>query len=282
MLILDMLNFSLGLSWIDLPWTVGIPPVFSRLVLRMPALPVVAILVAMLWFLRQSRLVLMILLFPFLLNMVAAGLKMYPFYDRLTFYLGPLLILLAAKGCEALLDKYQAHRWKYIIVVLLLIGAAGNSAAGLVNPDHVVPSIKPPAPRAREAVFYINERFQPGDVVYVYWNFQPFYRYYSEAYGLKYKAVMGSDVRFASGDTLSYVRNLQADRARMAGRKRVWFVCSKSRMEELGDPFGKPDWYYSRVEPGKIFYSSLAAAGKEKDRFESAEFLVSLLDLSGR
>jgi hypothetical protein len=93
---------------------------------------------------------------------------------------------------------------------------------------------------------------------------------------------MGSDVRFASGDTLSYVGNLQPDRAQMAGRKRVWFVCSKIKREAMADPFGKPDWYYSRVEPGKIFYNSLAAAGKEKDRFESAELLVSLLDLSGQ
>ncbi len=272
---LHVLHLSLGLSWLDLDWRYS--DVF-RGVTRMPFLPLFCWVSGSVLVYRQDRRLFWVLVLPFLLALLASGVRMYPLHERLTYFLVPFIIIMLVKGFERLLHSFSSIGLRYALLVLLMAGAVANSAYTLVNPELFGRPAKNMT--AREALLYVNDRYRPGDVVYVYWNFRHFYRYYRQAYRLRYDAMQGSDVRFASRDTLEYARNLTPDLEAISGRKRVWVIYSKIQREAIGDPFGQPAWYYKHFKPGRILYGRLTARGQEKESFETQDMKVSLFDLS--
>jgi hypothetical protein len=279
-LILDMFHYSLGLSWIDSDLGYQLHNL-TRAALKMPFLPVLAVCLALVYTYRHSRHIFLVLIFPFLLVFLASGLRIYPLLERMTLFLAPLLIILAANGCEVLMRFFRTTRWKYIFPALLLIGALGNSLVALANPIQFAPSDK--RPTEREALFYINDRFQPGDAVYVYWNFGQFYRFYKEAYPLKYEAVLGRDVRKQANGPAEYSRMLAPDVVSLSGKRRVWLVYRKRHKQAIGDNPWEAAWYKdSKFLPGSTVYSLLAENGKEIDSYETSDVKASLFDLSIR
>lgn len=273
---LSMLHFSIGLSWLDLGYNYSN---LWRTLGRMPWLPLICIGLGALVFFQQERKHFLVLLFPFLLAMVASGLKMYPLFERLFIFLAPLLILLVVRGYEQLMHQLSAVRWKYIIPALLLVGAIGNSLHILLNPSTFGKHAKNMTGRA--ALLYVNERVQPGDGVYIYWNFEPIYRYYKEAYQLKYEAIVGQDVRLASNNRIDYAYKLTPDIEQLEAYNRVWLVYHKYRKFTIGDYAHQPAWYYATdFYPGQAVYQKLLEKGKEASTFQTREVRVHLFTLS--
>jgi hypothetical protein len=90
----------------------------------------------------------------------------------------------------------------------------------------------------------VNSRFTDGDVVYVYWTALPGYRYYKEAYNLKYTAIEGKDYRYLVNTEDAYFKRLFAEIEQLKGNRRVWLVYHKGYVAKIGDVEGIPEWYY--------------------------------------
>jgi hypothetical protein len=272
---LHVLHFTLGLTWIDLYYYYNLSEVLKETA-RMPWLPLLCWVSGLVLVYRQNRQLFWVFTLPLLLVLLASAVRIYPFHERLTYFLVPLIIILMARSFEQLLVFFSSVRWRYALMFLLLAGAAANSAYLVVRPELFGRPYKNYT--ARQALLYVNEHYQPGDVVYVYWNFKHFYRYYSEAYELKYTAILGSDMRFASKDSVDYAAKLNSDLKLLTGSKRVWLIHSKIQREAIGDPFGKPEWYYNQQwgSFGKIMYNKLLYIGKEEATFETLDMKASL------
>jgi hypothetical protein len=271
----NMVHYAVGLCWVDTPDNA---PSAIKALFRVPLVPVISWAVGLILFFRKDRLFFWVLVFPFLLAMLASGLEKYPMYERLMLFLVPSIILFVARGCEKLMALLPKTNWRYVLPVLLLLGGLTNTGYMVANPSLLGRPNKNMT--GRQALLYVNDRFQPGDMVYVYWNFQPVYRFYKEAYQLKYNAVIGQDVRLISKDSADYLQNLGPDLDKLRGGKRVWFIYNRFRRFTIGDYIGQPSWYYkNNAIPGKIIYHKLAAMGKEIDTYQNQEMSVVLFDL---
>ncbi|UOQ70663.1 hypothetical protein [Hymenobacter cellulosilyticus] len=188
---------------------------------------------------RRDKKLVLVLLLPLLLTLLASGLQKYPFYERLLVFLAPILILLVAWGAQRMAAAL-APRWRLLLPVLVLAPPLFTSGRQVAEPGRFGGYKKS---YFKEGLLFVNRRWQPGDVVYLYWNHESPYRYYKEAYGLKYTAVPGRDVRWVSRDLPDYIRNVTTDFLAVAGGQRAWFVCN-DLVTGIGDIETAPAWYY--------------------------------------
>ena len=106
-------------------------------------------------------------------------------------------------------------------MIFVIVGApVSNSFAQVVNTDYFGDYKKS---RQREAMQFVARNYRTGDVVYVYWNNLPSYRYYQQVYGLRFNVVYGSDVRAKSSDFTSYFINMEPELAKLEGHPRMWY-----------------------------------------------------------
>ena len=219
----------------------------------------------------------MVIIFPLLLTLLASGLELYPFFERLVVFLSPLLILLIARGCDRLTYAFPGNRsWRYVFCVLLLIGPLVSSSKELLNPALFGRYKKS---YQREALSYVDRNYKQGDVVYIYWNMQYAYEYYKKTYNLRFDGILGSDVKFISRNEQDYIRNLGKDISLLEGRKRVWVIYSKELWNDIGEEEGEPKFYQQSV-PGQLLYEDLLKKGTDIDTYNTREVNVHLLDLS--
>lgn len=248
-----------------------------RVVLKMSFIPIVLSLFGVLSFIKTDRKSLMVIIFPLLLTLLASGLELYPFFERLVVFLSPLLILLIARGCDRLTYAFSGYRnWRYVFCVLLLIGPLVSSSKELLNPALFGRYKKS---YQREALSYVDRNYKQGDVVYIYWNIQYAYEYYKETYNLRFDGILGSDVKFISRNEQDYIRNLGKDISLLEGRKRVWVIYSKELWNDIGEEEGEPKFYQQSV-PGQLLYEDLLKKGANIDTYNTREVNVHLLDLS--
>lgn len=227
---LTMLHFALGLSWLDLDHSYN---PFIRGIARMPLLPLVCCIIGAVVFFKRERKHFLVMILPFLLAILASGLRMYPLFERLFIFLAPMLILFISRGCQQIMVLLPYSKWKYIIPILLLVGAIGNSLSILSKPSTIGKHSKM-MNGGRAALLYINHEIQEGDEVYIYWNFEHLYRYYKEAYELKYEAIVGLDMKSEVKNLEEYANKLDADFTKLASHKRVWLVYNKFRKFNIG------------------------------------------------
>src|SRR5690606_12983805 len=111
-------------------------------------------------------------------------------------FLAPLFILFMAWGCQTLVTRGSKYtKAAYVLPLLLLLTPLVSSAASLVDASMLG---EKKYAEEREGLLHINQNYQEGDLVYVFWNMEHAYRYYSESYNLKYTAINGLDVKNAS------------------------------------------------------------------------------------
>jgi 4-amino-4-deoxy-L-arabinose transferase-like glycosyltransferase len=269
------LRFSVGLLWIY--FTHENPLI--QLVLRMPMLPLLLAFIGVIALYRNNKQVLMLLTFPILFALLASGLKLFPFFERLTVFLAPLLILLIVYGCQKAMDfLHTDSKWKYAIPVLLLVGPVMNSTMQLVNTSLFGEHKQS---KEREGLLFIKDKLQQGDQVYMFWNNLHFYEYYKEAYDLNYEAIIGGDEKFVSSDIQDYQTKLDQQISVFAGQKRIWVMYNKFHKYNLGEMEHQIPWYdKEEVKPGYILHEKFSALGKELASYDTGEFRVSLFDLS--
>lgn len=270
-----VMRFPLGLLWIY--FTHENPLI--QLIIRMPMLPLLLAGVGTVALFRNNKLVFMLLTFPCLLTLVASGLELFPFFERLIVFLAPVFILIIAYGCEKTVNLLPTDsRWKYAIPVVLLAGPVMNSAMQLVDPTLFGEHKRS---NQREGFLYIHDRLQQGDMVYVAWNNLSAYRFYKESYTLNFEALVGEDVKYVSTDVQDYQQRLDKQIAPLAGKKRVWVVYNKYIKYANGTFSEQLPWYdKEEINPGEILHNRFSAIGKEIDSYDTGEFRVSLFDLS--
>lgn len=252
-----------------------------RNLLKLPVLAIVFLVVGMYTIARSHSKQFMVLFLPVILHLLASWLELYPFTERFIVFAAPLFILFIGRGADKIAGFLPAQaRGRYILLTLLLAGPIVGSAMQLANPDFFGGYKKSDQ---REALLYVNDQFQEGDVVYVYWNVRHAYRFYCDAYKLKYQAIEGRDVRLKSQNTIDYFKKLAPDLAALAGKKRVWVIYNSKLDIDIGDDITKlPLWYTAEVKGGDKLRATIGKMGKEINTFETIDVNVSLFDLAGK
>lgn len=278
--IYSLVRYPIGLSWFDLDYEHNYSQL-TRILARIPFLPIIVGMVglATLYFRQKKHLLLFSL--PVILALAASALEFYPLRERLTLFLAPIFILIVAKGVERIdASKYSSNA-KTWIVAILLAAPLMNSIMQVWNTS-LFGSYK--RSMQREVMQNISDQYRANDVVYVYWNDLPSFRYYEEAYSFRFNTVYGSDVRKASTDFESYFKNLSGDFGKFQGNNRLWYVYRPYNGLKLGDIENEPQWYYHNVDAVKKVLGHISGMGTLQEVFPSgnatADVKVCLFDLS--
>ncbi|UOQ70658.1 hypothetical protein [Hymenobacter cellulosilyticus] len=226
---------------------------------------------------RRNRLLLGILVLPVVLVLAASALRVYPFHERFLLFLAPLLMLLAGFGIETLARQWARRPvWLYGLLVLFLAPAVVGVGRQLAAPGQFMNT-----EFNREVLLHLNDRYRAGDAVYVFWNMNQAYDYYSLAYPLRYRAIAGSYVKNTSASPADYLQNLQLDFRQFAGKKRLWFVYDKTNGDAIGDYVGQPAWYH---QPGfnapEYLEQHFATLGRKVYHHQRFPYTVVLYELT--
>ena len=188
----------------------------------------------------RQRTLFFCLLLTLVLVLLASGLRMYPFTGRFVLFLTPVLALFIGFGIDRLCELFQ-HRpaWFYTPVALLLLMLGINTGRQLAYTDLVMCR-----EYNRDPLLYVNAHYQPGDVVYVFWNMSHAYEYYKDAYQLKFDAVQGRNPKSYSRNAAEFLRNLEPDFRQFKGKKRLWFVHDYENRNAIGEYVFQPPWYH--------------------------------------
>ncbi|UOG75855.1 glycosyltransferase family 39 protein [Hymenobacter tibetensis] len=221
---------------------------------RLPFLPILLELVGVVALFRRNKYRLFILVVPIALTLVASAFKAYPFFERLIIFLAPLFILLISYGAQVTAEAFGRRNRNLvasILVLLLLFPPTWNAIRFTVAPDRLLKK-----EYNREAMLYVNDRYKEGDAVYVYWNVNHAYKYYKEAYNLKYDAVGRDDLRHATATKQEYYDKVRQQFGDLSDKKRIWIVHSPELRNNIGDYVSPhlrtPKWYYNEnFSPGK-------------------------------
>jgi hypothetical protein len=258
--VFSFFHYPLGLSWKN-DWSEH--GVFKQILQRMAFIPIIFTLGGVIWFFKYNKKYLLLTGAVVLVAIVASALKMYPFHERLTVYLAPVIILIIAGGTGLL-----SNRWiyfTYVMAGLLLYGPLKNSLAQVGNP-HLFGDYK--KSYQREALQYLNTVYQPGDAVYIYWNELPGYKLYQTIQPLKFTGIEGHDYRHKANSFDMYFSKLDAD-LKAIGKKRIWVVYSNIDIP-VGDYIGNPAWYYQNNDGVEQFHKHLQMLGREVEMFRPA------------
>ncbi|GAB2782919.1 hypothetical protein HNQ93_002236 [Hymenobacter luteus] len=209
------------------------------------------------------------LLLPLLFALLVSALRMYPFYSRFVLFLAPALLLFLGAGVDGLRELLARHRPVfYGVLVLLALPVCINTGRQLTNRDLFMNYEDNRGP-----LLYINQHYQPGDVVYVFWNMTHAYQYYKEAYPLRYDAIQGRNLKNVSQDPADFLRRLQPELAAIRGKKRLWFVFDYLNRNAIGEYVGRPAWYhtqyfYATTEVQNLFNQ----VGRKVDEYHSKPY----------
>lgn len=253
-----LVRYPMGLTWIELDYTVPYS-LTERILARFPF---VAILtgVAGFWHIcRRERATLLAWSMPVLLTLAASAFEFYPVRERMTVFLAPYFLMVIGKGIEQMQSFAWKKAWINVVIILIVGAPVSNSIAQVINTGYFGDYKKS---RQRETMQFVAENVQPGDVVYVYWNNLPSYRYYEQAYGLRFNVVYGSDVRAKSTDFASYFKNMEPDMAKLEGHGRVWYFYKPYDGMKLGDIENEPAWYYRSKEAYNIVLAYMGRFGE--------------------
>ncbi len=249
-----------------------------QILLKMPLFIFLFAGIGLFYFLRRDPKLFLVLLLPLLLTLGASLVDKYPFYERLLTFIAPLPILYLAQGCERLIHKLPGGWWRYGFVVILVGWPIISSARQAINTNLFWDYKKS---LYREALLHMNEQYREGDVVYVYWNFKPAFRFYKQTYNLKPEGKELSDVRLISSSPEDYVRRLKPEFSDTTGVKRIWFVYERFLMLEIGDYDHEPEWYLKDgIEGGELLKKEFSRMGTEVSTFTGPNVGVTLYDLN--
>lgn len=275
-----LLDYPLGVLWNAKIFN-SIDATVLRILPKMILFLVLFMGIGIYYFYKKDRKLLMVLLFPITLTLVASLMGKYPFYERLVVFLAPLPILLLAQGCARITNIFASRkRWSFIFPVILLGWPFWSTAKQAFDTNLFWDYKKS---YYRDALLYIDRNFQQGDVVYIYWNAKPAYRFYEATYNLQLEARELTDARFLVKNELEYVERLRGEYANTEGVKRIWFVYEPFLMLEIGDYDGTPSWYHHEgIKGGELIKKDLSSMGKEVYCYRRLNIGVSLYEVSSK
>jgi hypothetical protein len=261
--IFSFFNYPLGLSWFTV---YNDPSHFKQLLYRMTFIPLFFCVLGIIYLYKSNKRLLFLIGATFAVVLVASAIKLYPFTERLVVFLTPLAILLLAAGCQSIFIRNgRVGIWQTFLVLLLLFGPVKNTIAQAIHPGLFGDYKKS---YQREALLYLNNHYQPGDVVYVYWNDLPGYRLYKKMYNLKFTAIEGHDYRHQAHSFDEYFRLVDSEIKPLLNNKRLWIVQNNYIDIPIGDYIGDPAWYYQYNDGPKRFRDYILQTGRLKEEFK--------------
>ncbi|AHM61863.1 hypothetical protein D770_18055 [Flammeovirgaceae bacterium 311] len=260
--IYSLLTHPLGVLWnANAIHSLGNP--LLKLVLKMPLVLFLFWGTGLYMFFKHNRKAFLVLSLPLVLTLFAALIEKYPFYERLTVFLAPLLILMFAHGCATITSYFPARaKWRWIFPVILLLWPLWKSVDQVMD-THQFGDRK--MSFYREGILYLKERMQPNDLVYVYWNARHYYNYYNEAYNLNLGAIQLNDYRLVSKSPEEYLERLRPEYSAVAQASRVWLVHDPLLKIDIGEYDHQPPWYNEEANAaGALLCKDIASMGKQE------------------
>ncbi|WP_165973230.1 glycosyltransferase family 39 protein [Pedobacter sp. ok626] len=259
-----LFDYPLGFLW-NVKWLLVLPLGFLFLGLGL---------------LYQCRQNFLILCFPFFFMFLASALKLYPLTERFWVFISPILIVILVRGYLWLMDCFNSLVLKILFTLLLCSGLFINTIKYVLYPKDFLGHKRS---FQREALATVAEKFQNGDVVYIYWNDLPGYKVYHKIHPDHFTTIEGKDYRFLSKDYLSYLNLLKSDFDGFKGKRRVWFLYNDYYKTDIGDPIGEPAWYYEKgADPVLKLLKHLSTMGKPQEVFNSFDVKIFLITLKNR
>jgi hypothetical protein len=161
------------------------------------------------WY-NGKRRELFLFLLPFFFAFIASSLHRYPASGRLMLFFVPALLLLVAAGVNQLLSFPFRGRPAIAAVVVCLLLPLGGAYQPFLQTPKAKDQIKP-------VLQYLEQQWQPGDVVYLYYAAEPSFKFYWSHNGGSYiTGVRSRDNWHKYIDDLDQLR----------GKQRVWVFFS--------------------------------------------------------
>lgn len=201
----------------------------------------------------KKRNILMLLFLPIILTLIASGLQKYPFEGRLLLFITPSMVLIIAAGIDFIRGKVAqvSNILSISLTCLLLVHPV------LLAGYHL---IKPRAPEElRPIMYYVNNQYQKGDIVYVYYASLNAFKYYSQISDYTYDYTTGIESR---SELVNYYKDLR----KLKGNKRVWVILSHIATVHS-------------VNEEKLFVSYLNILGSKLDEFKTSGASVYLYNM---
>jgi hypothetical protein len=195
---------------------------------------------------------------PIVLALAAAAVHAYPFGLRVSLFLLPLLLIVAAAGAE----------WAGL---LLIRRNAGEYCSVVLLPFAVAACVQQPHPRApehlRPVMKYVADNWRPGDALWVYYGAAQAFKYYAHLIPIQGDVDIGD---CNQTDSREYLRQVDLER----GKPRVWVLMAHN----------SPGF---RFDERQLLTSYLDTIGQRLDEFHAppedtspARAAVLLYDLS--
>ena len=249
---------------------------------------------------RRDRWGLPFLIAPFILTILAGSFQKYPFFERMILFLVPSLLVVVAVGVRDISFKLSAYKfWAGVVfVVAVFIYPVGVASQFVVKPRG--------NEQNREAMAYLTQHYQPGDVIAISPQAQYPFWYYGQRLGLNVRMPLhgvgdGSfaapviqlfpDVVSKNGeDMLALRRTLSVYDA--SGYYRRFMLMGKGS-DALFVPAGSPQllkgmgrvWvflsHHNDPRYPQFVDGVFAKAGKRLDYFERPGVTVALYQVSG-
>jgi hypothetical protein len=150
------------------------------------------------------------------LMMIASALHLYPIKGRFLLFLAPFMFLLMANGLEQICLLVGKWNWPVarILGLLLMLGIVWEPAR-LVVQNWITPPLEE---HIKPGLAYMQENWQDGDIIYVYYGGKPAFEYYRASFGFDtanlINGVMSQD------DPGKYIQDIK----KLRGSDRVWFI----------------------------------------------------------
>ncbi|MGY3054672.1 uncharacterized membrane protein YuzA (DUF378 family) [Pedobacter sp. UYEF25] len=269
-----MFDYPLGLLW-------NFMPNFSNKILavliKMPFIPIIALLSGIYALIKGKREYLMVFSFSILFTFFASGLKFYPLVERFWVFIAPIFLIIIGSSVDFVAAQFKSKSFTLLAAMLIIFSPLVQSTIYVIHPTEFFLHKRS---FHREAFNYINNHFQAGDVVYVYWNDLAALQVYEMINKYKFKAIEGTDVRNRSNNYDDYYKKLKPDFKKLEG-KRVWLMVNTYFVSDIGDLVDEPIWYYRDSEtPPKHLICQFSKMGKKIAQFRSADVDVFLFDLN--
>jgi hypothetical protein len=235
---------------------------WSPLGLELSGIAALAFLVGSISMFSNKAEKLFILSSPVALTLLAAGLHKYPFGGRLLLFIVPTLLLLIAEGAEQIRckTKDEAPIIGACLIGLLFLHSLLFSTYHLIKPSagDLPPGIAHTREEIKPVMKYVQEHHLDGDVLYVYYDARPAFRYYAPRFSL-------NTVNLALGTSDNW-ENYEKDLGQLRGHRRVWLLFSHSHAG-------------ISIDEEQFFLYLLDRRGTRLDDFKSVGAAVYLYDL---
>jgi|GEM_PF-4775275 len=259
-------NDPLGLS-IPYSYTSTFPSIYSHLIF-FAYTSLALLIVGIIAFIKESKYILTLLLWPVLITALASYFKYYPFHERFIVFLSPVVYLLIAKAADSQVQSGKGKKLVNTLVYISVVYMVVNVGIKLANPQLFGNNYK--FSNGREAINFIDEHRQQNDIVYISIRSFKIYKYYNYRQQLNWKTFIGlAPKMFHNREELR--QYLQTFTDQYDAHQKVYFLIDKT-----DDPLKKDQSAYCTEA---TFAEALTSYGRVYDLYTGKDMTIFLLDI---